>query len=266
VDLVSHSGDCAEGDFGHTLNVTDILTGWVERRCVLGKGQEGVRRALDDIRRALPFALLGIDCDNGSEFINDHLFRYCRDTGLQFTRSRPYKKDDNAHVEQKNWTHVRKLLGYARYERPQALEAINELYRTDLCWFQNLFQPSVKLMIRTRVGSRSCRRYDEPRTPLNRVIESKKGIPSKIEEFRNLRQQIDPFRLAEAIDRRLERIGSLASKAPKPSWFKKGPLPANYKRPRHFGLRQELPNSVTPSLCLQRFGESRHRERLLQLT
>ena len=147
IDLVSHSGDCAEGEFLHSLNVTDIHTTWVETRAVLGKGQERVRQALETIAEALPFALRGIDSDNGSEFINDHLYRYCQARAIQFTRGRPYKKDDNAHIEQKNWTHVRKLVGYDRYDSAAALAALNALY-ADLRLLQNLWLPSVKLVTR----------------------------------------------------------------------------------------------------------------------
>jgi len=113
---------------------------------VLGKGQEGVRQALEEIGQALPFPLRGIDSDNGSEFINAHLYGYCRSRAIQFTRGRPYKKDDNAHIEQKNWTHVRRLLGYARYDSQRALQAINDLYANELHLFRNLFLPSVKLV------------------------------------------------------------------------------------------------------------------------
>ncbi|MBM3471494.1 MAG: transposase family protein [Armatimonadetes bacterium] len=132
VDLVSHSGDCADGDFIQSLNLTDIYSGWGETRAVMGKGQVAVGAAVDEIRDALPFPLRGLDSDNGSEFINHHLFRYCEAREIQFTRGRPYKKDDNAHIEQKNWTHVRRLLGWDRYDSPQALAAINDLYRGEL--------------------------------------------------------------------------------------------------------------------------------------
>src|SRR4029077_18551904 len=129
-----------------------------------------MRQALEEIGQALPFPLRGIDSDNGSEFINAHLYGYCRSRAIQFTRGRPYKKDDNAHIEQKNWTHVRKLLGYARYDSPEALHAINALYVQDLRLLQNLFLPSVKLLRKERVGSRIRRRYDRPQTPFERVL------------------------------------------------------------------------------------------------
>ena len=168
IDLVSHSGPSAAGECCHSLNLTDIHSTWVETRAVLGKGQEGVRQALEEIRQALPFALRGIDSDNGSEFINAHLYGYCRSRAIQFTRGRPYKKDDNAHIEQKNWTHVRRLLGYARYDSQRALKAINDLYAHELGLFRNLFLPSVKLQHKVRMGSRTRRIYGVPETPFQR--------------------------------------------------------------------------------------------------
>src|SRR4030095_14451491 len=155
IDLVSHSGSSEKGEFIYALNVTDIYSTWVESRAVMGKGQYGVKTAMEDIERWLPFKLLGIDSDNGSEFINYHLKAFCEKRKIQFTRGRPYKKDDNAHIEQKNWTHVRKILGYLRYDSPTALLAINDLYKNELGSMMNLFQPSVKLVEKTRVGSGS---------------------------------------------------------------------------------------------------------------
>jgi integrase-like protein len=114
IDLVSHSGNSGAGDFAQSLNLTDIYTGWTETRALLGKGQVAVQQALEEIRSRLPFDLLGLDSDNGSEFINWHLRHWCEENQIQLTRGRPYKKDDHAHVEQKNWTHVRKLLGWDR--------------------------------------------------------------------------------------------------------------------------------------------------------
>jgi len=210
IDLVSHSGNAAEGEFIHSVDLTDIHTTWVERRAVMGKGQAGVRDALEEIRQALPFALRGIDSDNGSEFINDHLYRYCQGQQIQFTRGRPYKKDDNAHVEQKNWTHVRKLLGYVRYDSPAALDAINALYRNELRLFQTLFLPSVKLVKKVRVGARVRRVYDRPQTPLERVEACPKADPATLAQLRALRARLDPFQLAQTIDQKLERLYALA--------------------------------------------------------
>jgi len=211
IDLVSHSGDTAAGEFLHSLNQTDILTTWVETRAVMGKGQHGVCHAIKEMREAVPWELLGIDSDNGSEFINAHLYRYCQQSPtIQFTRGRPYKKDDNAHIEQKNWTHVRKLLGYARYDSSNALAAINDLYRHELRLMMNLFQPSIKLLTKVRVGSKLVRRYDIPQTPLDRLIASGHGKPAKIKELQRLRNTLDPFELAQTIDRKLIHIHTLA--------------------------------------------------------
>lgn len=210
IDLVAHSGDRADGEYLHSLNVTDIHTTWVETRAVLGKGQLRVRAALDEIRRALPFRLRGIDSDNGSEFINDHLRRYCGRRRIQFTRGRPYKKDDNAHIEQKNWTHVRKILGYVRYDSEPALAAINAVY-ADLRLLQNLFLPTVKLVTKERVGARVRRRYDRPQTPLERVRQSPGTQPGRVAALVTLQQTIDPFALAQRIDHALTAIYPLAN-------------------------------------------------------
>jgi hypothetical protein len=213
IDLVSHSGASASGDSCHSLNLTDIHTTWTETRAVLGKGQEGVRQALDEMRQALPFPLLGIDSDNGSEFINDHLFRYCQSREIQFTRGRPYQKDDNAHIEQKNWTHVRRLVGYVRYDSPAAREALNDLYRHELRLFQNLFLPSVKLACKVRVGSRLRRRYRAPQTPFQRVCACRAVRPERVAELRRLRDTLDPFQLSSIIQTKLEGIFQLSAEA-----------------------------------------------------
>ena len=210
IDLVSHSGDSAEGEFLHSLNVTDIHTTWVETQAVLGKSQERVRQALETIAEALPFALRGIDSDNGSEFINAHLYGYCRKRAIQFTRGRPYKKDDNAHIEQKNWTHVRKLVGYDRYDSPAALAALNALY-ADLRLLQNLWLPSVKLIKKTRVGSRLRRVYGPPQTPLARVRACPTADAAKVAALTRLHTTLDPFALASRIEQQQERLYALAN-------------------------------------------------------
>lgn len=211
VDLISHSGPSADGEFIQSLNTVDIQTTWTEARAVWGKGQRGVIEALEDIADALPFRLRGIDSDNGSEFINHHLKAYCDQHTIQFTRGRPYKKDDNAHVEQKNWTQVRKIMGYDRYDRLEALLAMNDLYRTELRLMQNLFQPSVKLIRKERIGSKLKRIYDKPKTPFQRVCECKDVRPEKIRELKALLLRLDPFELSKRIDEKLERIWRLAS-------------------------------------------------------
>jgi hypothetical protein len=224
IDLVAHSGDRADGEFLHSLNLTDIHTTWVETRAVMGKSQHHVQAALEQLRQALPFPLHGIDSDNGSEFINHHLLRYCTAQAIQFTRGRPYKKDDNAHIEQKNWTHVRKLLGYVRYDSEAALSAINALY-ADLRLLQNLFLPSVKLQRKVRVGARVRRQYDAPQTPLDRVLACAAIDAPRVRDLQQLRAQLDPIALAARIDAGLTAIYALANQLVSPATVTK-PCPA----------------------------------------
>ncbi len=211
VDLVSHSGNSASGEFAHTLNVTDIHTTWTESRAVLGRGEEAVQRALNEIATTLPFPLLGVDSDNGSEFINWHLKGWCEQKQIQLTRGRPYKKDDNAHIEQKNWTHVRKLLGWDRYDTHEAVAAMNGLYSHELCLWLNLFLPSVKLVKKVRVGSKVRRVYEAPRTPFERVKACAQANPEQVARLEQLRKGLDPFQLGRIIERKLERISQLAN-------------------------------------------------------
>lgn len=215
-DTVSHSGNSGEGTFAYTVNLTDILTGWVESRAVLGKGETGVVSALDDIRASLPFPLRGLDSDNGSEFINWHLVRYCRDKKIQPFRSRPYKKDDNAHIEQKNWTHVRRLVGWERYDTDAAVRALNDLYARELRLFMNLFVPSVKLLRKKRVGSKLQRIYDKPQTPFQRLRAARAGDPLKLSGLQAFRDTLNPFDLAETIDKKLKKIWALANRRQSP--------------------------------------------------
>jgi hypothetical protein len=189
----------------------------VESRAVMGKSQIGVLNAMQDIEQALPFKLLGVDSDNGSEFINYHLKTFCDQNQIQFTRGRPYKKNDNAHIEQKNYTHVRKILGYLRYDSPSAQKAINELYQNELRILQNLFLPSMKLMKKTRIGSKLKRRYDQPQTPLERLIACPQADPVKVQQLKGLREKTDPFQLAKRMEQKLERIYQMANQRISPS-------------------------------------------------
>jgi hypothetical protein len=232
IDLVSHSGNSGEGEFAYTLNLTDIHTGWTESRALLGKGQEGVRQGLEEIQRGLPFDLLGLDSDNGSEFINWHLQRWCKQHQIQLTRGRPYKKDDNAHIEQKNWTHVRKLLGWERYDSPKAVEAMNDLYRQQLRLWLNLYLPSVKLVKKVRVGSKVRRVYDAPQTPLERVMASASAHPDQIAVLKKLRASLDPFQLGKVIERKIEGIYEMANPRHSPQ--------AMQKNRQRSGLKAEM--------------------------
>jgi transposase InsO family protein len=212
IDLVSHSGHSAAGEFAYSLNLTDIFTAWVETRAVLGKSERVVVSALEQMRQSLPYTLRGIDSDNGSEFINEHLLGYCRSNGIQFTRGRPYKKDDNAHIEQKNWTHVRKLFGWRRYDTSEIVRLMNDLYENDLRCFMNMFMPSMKLKKKIRVGSRIRKIYDAPKTPLDRLLESGAADPDRMAALVKLRNTLNPFELSRSIETKIERIQKLVEK------------------------------------------------------
>jgi hypothetical protein len=170
IDLVAHCGNSTEGQYLNTLTCTDICTGWTDITALPRRSQHSVRDAISLLRKRLPFALLGIDSDNGSEFINDLLYRYCIDEEITFTRSRPYKKNDQAHVEQKNWSVVRRTVGYDRWETNQELVLLESVYE-DLRLYINFFQPSLKLIAKERVGNKTIKRYDTAKTPYQRVIE-----------------------------------------------------------------------------------------------
>lgn len=171
IDLVAHCGGSLEGIYLYTLTATDIATGWTECVAVANKTQLAVSAAIHHIRQRLPFPLLGLDSDNGSEFINETLLRYCREEHITFTRSRPYQKNDQAHVEQKNWSVVRRTVGYDRFETPEQLALLNSLY-SDLRLFINFFQPVFKLIAKEQSDGKTIKRYDTPSTPYRRVLAS----------------------------------------------------------------------------------------------
>jgi len=171
IDLVAHCGDSTHGEFVSTLDVTDICTGWTESRAVVNKAQIHVFDALMNIEKNLPFAYLGIDSDNGSEFINAHLYRYCKANNICFTRGRPNKSNDNCYVEQKNWSVIRRNIGYCRYEGNEAVELLNSYY-SQLRFYTNFFLPQTKLISKTREGSKIIKKYEKPKTPYQRVLDS----------------------------------------------------------------------------------------------
>jgi len=206
IDLVVHCGESAMGEFINTLNSTDMVTGWYEAEAIMGKGQRAVDMAMAEIDKRLPFKLNGIDSDNGSEFINGTLKRFADSRKITFTRSRPYNKNDNAHIEQKNHTNVRKVLGYFRFDTRKQQEMMNDLYRNELRLYINFFQPSEKLIKKERNGSRITRVYDKPKTPYQRVLEHK-DVPEKVkQELRNTYKHLNPFDLKRKIDKKVDRL------------------------------------------------------------
>jgi len=208
MDLVAHCGASAVGEFLHTLNVVDIDTRWTEPVALPNKGQKATFEGIQTMRHRLPFPLLGIDSDSGGEFINHHLFNYCQDEQITFTRARPYKKNDQAHVEQRNWTVVRQVVGYARYESPKALKLLNIIYE-DLRLFINFFQPVMKLESKTRMGSKVRKKYDMAQTPYQRVQASSDVDQDVKHQLHDVYLALNPSELRRRIDASLAKLWRL---------------------------------------------------------
>jgi hypothetical protein len=213
-DTVAHCGDSVAGMFVYTVNCVDIATEWTEQRAVWGKGEKGVKNAIGDIEGKLPFSIKGFDCDNGSEFLNWHLVRYFtnnRKSPVDFTRARAYQKNDNAHIENKNWTHVRQYLGFQRFDKPELVGMLNDLYTSEWNLYFNFFSPSVKLIEKERIGSKIIRRYDKPKTPYQRSIESE-YIHSKIkDELKRQFEILNPFDIQKIMEIKIRKIIALVN-------------------------------------------------------
>lgn len=207
-DSVAHCGTSLGGDYVWSLTFTDIYSAWTECRAVWNKGAAGVVGQVRHVEARLPFAVLGFDCDNGSEFLNHHLWHYFarRKKRVEFTRSRPYRKNDNAHVEQKQWTHVRQLLGYDRLDDARIIPLLNSLYAREWSLLQNFFAPSFKLRDKTRINSRFRRRYYPPQTPCQRLLECNDISEQAKDRLRERFQALDPFTLKKALERKLKIV------------------------------------------------------------
>jgi hypothetical protein len=199
IDLVAHCGISNRGQYLFTLVATDVASGWTECMGVPSKRQDDVFTALQAIRGRLPFVLLGLDSDNGSEFLNNHLVQYCSQQRLTFTRSRPYWKNDQAHVEQKNWSIVRKVIGYDRYESAEALEQLNRVYEALRLW-TNHWQPVMKLIGKQRVGAKLRKRYDVARTPYQRLCENRDLSLPRRRRLEAEHAQLTPLALKQQLD------------------------------------------------------------------
>jgi hypothetical protein len=208
IDLVGHDGGDNHGEFAQTLDVTDICTTWTETEAVRNKAQKWVFDALKDIRQRMPFPLLGIDSDSGGEFINDQLFRYCQEEKITFTRSRPYRKNDSCFVEQKNYSIVRRAVGYLRHDSEEELFTLNELYRR-LRLYTNFFQPTMKLIEKTRIGSKVIKKYDKPLTPYRRVLACHDAAEEDKQALRKLYAKLNPAQLKRQITRLQQRLYTL---------------------------------------------------------
>lgn len=212
-DTVALCGGSLLGDFTYIIDYTDIATTWGEQRAIWGKGERDVLEQTKDVEDKLPFPLLGFDSDNGSEFLNWHLLRHFtkRKKPIQFTRSRPYHKDDNAHIEQKNWTQVRQWLGYSRFDNPAIVPLLNDLFRSEWRLYHNFFMPSVKLLEKKLVAAKTIKRYDAPKTPYQRIIESKHISVSAKYDLKEQFESLNPFTLRKAIDAKLKKIFSICT-------------------------------------------------------
>ncbi len=207
-DTVAHCGSSVSGQFVYTLNVVDIATGWTEQRALWGKGKRGVFDALKSIRKALPFKVLGFDCDNGGELLNYMLLEYFtnRKNPVQYTRSREYKKNDNAHIEEKNWTHVRQFIGYQRFDKVETVAMLNDLYLYEWRYYLNFFIPSFKLIDKKRDGSKIIKKFDPPKTPYQRLLNSPYINPSKKMELTKTFNSIDPYLLEKVVKTKIKSI------------------------------------------------------------
>jgi len=208
-DTVAHCGNSMAGDFVHSLTFTDIFSGWTENRAVWGRGSLGVLREIRDIEQMIAFPVLGFDCDNGSEFLNHHLVSYFTDrpkAPVQFTRSRPYRKNDNAFVEQKNWTHVRQLLGYDRFDNKDIVPILNDLYKNEWSLFNNFFCPTLKLKEKQKLNSKYIRKYEPPKTPYQRLAASDDIMDEAKTKLETLYNSLNPFTLKRKIETKLKTI------------------------------------------------------------
>jgi hypothetical protein len=197
----------------NTIDSVDIATGWTEQRAVWGKGESGVLEQIKNIEKSLPFPILGFDCDNGGEFLNQHLPRHFtqRKQPVQFTRSRAYHKDDNAHIEQKNWTHIRQWLGYDRLGKRNLLPLLN-LYTKEWRLFHNFFCPSVKLIAKERIGSKTIKHHDHPKTPYQRIMESSHIHDAVKSSLSKQLENLNPFLLRKIMDKKMKKIFSINNK------------------------------------------------------
>lgn len=206
MDLVVHCGASTFGEYINTLSTTEVSSGWWEGEAIMGKSQESTFQSLKQIRQRAPFDWKGLDSDNGSEFINDILYKYCHREKIEFTRSRPSRKNDNAYIEQKNWTHVRKILGYLRYDTFAELSIINDLYRGDLRLYKNFLQPVMKLVSKERIGGSVKRKYDAPKTPYQRLMDSGQISEQTRKQLETVYLSLNPAQLKRSIDAKLEEL------------------------------------------------------------
>ena len=207
-DTVAHCGNSVSGQFVYTLNIVDIATGWTEQRALWDKGKRGVFEALKDIRKLLPFKILGFDCDNGGELLNYMLLEYFanKKQPVQYTRSREYKKNDNAHIEEKNWTHIRQFIGYERFDKIETVDMLNDLYLTEWRFYLNFFIPAFKLIEKKRDGHKIIKKFSNPLTPYQRLMASEFIKTPAKKELTKTFNSLDPFLLESRLKNKIKNI------------------------------------------------------------
>jgi hypothetical protein len=206
IDCVEHCGSSAAGDYVNSLAATDICFGWWEAEALMGKGQERAFAGIKNCRARFPFRWGEMHPDNGDNILNWQIYRYARKENIRLSRSRAYHKNDNCLVEQKNSTHVRKPLGYLRFDTEEELEIINDLFRNELRLFKNFFQPVMKLVDKTKVKGRSHRKYDKPKTPYHRIMESEQVDARTKEELKKIYDSLNPAELKRGIDEKVKKL------------------------------------------------------------
>jgi hypothetical protein len=271
MDLVGHCGDVSRGSYVHSLVLTDIASGWIECTPLIAREGTLVVEALEQVRTALPFRLRALDIDNGGEFLNETMVKYCTDHGIELTRSRPYRKNDQAWIEQKNGAVVRKLIGYRRLEGIVAARALARLYAASRL-FVNFFQPSFKLVQKTRNGARVNRRYLPPQTPCERLLLKENTEATMKVKLRGVAESLDPLQLLEEVRTMQRHLVEIPENGPpsalparnqdltsflaslSTAWRSGEVRPTHYRKPsppRHWRTRPDAFESVWPELCQQ---------------
>lgn len=212
VDFVESCGSSASGEYVNNLSVVDVSTGWWEGEAVIGKSQERAVGAIKNVRTRLPFPLLGIHPDNGTNLINALLYNYTTEERIEFTRSRAYKKNDNCFVEQKNSTHVRQVIGYLRYDTEEEMSLINDIYQNELRLFKNFFQPVIKLKEKIRIKGKIHRKYEEAKTPYHRMMESNQIDAKTKDELRLIYENTNPAEIKRRLDKKLDNLVKIYKK------------------------------------------------------
>ncbi len=212
VDFVESCGTSASGEYVNNLSICDIFSSWWEGEAVMGKGQQRALFALDNIRKRMPFAWIEFHPDNGTNLLNFAVYAYAEKEKLKYSRSRPYHKNDNCFIEQKNSTHIRQVIGYLRYDTMKELNCLNDLFRNELRLYKNFFQPVIKLESKERIGGRIKRKYGQAKTPYRRLIESEQISEKEKEKLTAIYQTLNPSELKRIIDKKLDNLYKIYQK------------------------------------------------------